>query len=144
MLAVLAVLAACVLGTRPPCPHGQPLCCRDGAAIQRKGKAGDMLDTLLVRNDTPGAALRTLYDPYNDEELTLSRSELRMLLNIHQGKTPHLEVDPYADHVDWYSNTVDPFPATNAPIPKRRFRPSVWEEQKIVKLVPPPFSTPWP
>eukprot|EP00892_Ulva_mutabilis_P006986 jgi/Ulvmu1/465/UM001_0472.1 len=108
---------------------------RDGEPIKRKGKPGDMLDTLLARNDTPGAALRTIYDPYNDEELTLSRAELRMLLNIQQGKTPDVEVDPYADHVDWYSNTVDDFTGNNAPIPKRRFRPSVWEEQKIVKLV---------
>ena len=97
-----------------------------------------MLDKLLLRNDAPGTALRTIYDPYNDEELVLSRSELRTLLNIQKGRTPEVSVDPYADHHDWYSNTVDPFPVSAAPQPKRRFMPSVWEERKIVKLVPTP------
>lgn len=99
-----------------------------------------MLDTLLARNDTPGAALRTLYDPYNDEQLTLSRAELRMLLNMQQGKTPHLDIDPYTDHVDWYSNTVDAAAAPSATAPKRRFRPSEWEEQKVVKLARAPLT----
>lgn len=94
-----------------------------------------MLDKLLLRNDAPGTALRTIYDPYNDEELVLSRQELRTLLNIQKGRTPEVSVDPYADHQDWYSNTIDPFPVSAATLPKRRFRPSVWEERKIVKLV---------
>jgi BOP1NT (NUC169) domain len=100
-----------------------------------------MLDTLLKRNDDPSAALRTLYDPYNDEELVLSREELRVLLNIQKGRTPELSVDPYADHIDWYSNELDPFPVSSAPQPKRRFKPSTWEERKIVKLVRLPPKT---
>lgn len=106
-----------------------------------------MLDTLLLRNDSPGTALRTLYDPYNDEELVLSREELRTLLNIQQGRTPEVAVDPYPDHEDWYSNEPDPFPISSAPLPKRRFKPSMWEERKIVKLVRPLRSghspSPW-
>ena len=94
-----------------------------------------MLDAVLLRNDSPGAALRTIYDPYNDEELTLSREELRTLMNIQQGRMPEVNIDPYEDLVDWYTNEEDPHPVHNAPEPKRRFMPSKWEEKKIVKLV---------
>jgi ribosome biogenesis protein ERB1 len=94
-----------------------------------------LLDALLLRNDKPGEALRTIYDPYNDEELTVSREELRTLINIQQGKLPDVHIDPYEDLVDWYTNEEDPFPMQNAPEPKRRFMPSKWEEKKIVKLV---------
>ena len=99
-----------------------------------------MLDAVLQRNDTPGAALRTIYDPYNDEELTLSREELRVLMNIQQGKMPEVHINPYEDLVDWYSNEVDPTPMQNAPEPKRRFMPSKWEEKKVVRLV---RALPW-
>jgi ribosome biogenesis protein ERB1 len=94
-----------------------------------------MLDALLLRNDKPGQALRTIYDPYNDEVLTISREELRTLINIQQGKVPDVHIDPYEDLVDWYTNEEDRFPMQNAPEPKRRFMPSKWEEKKIVKLV---------
>lgn len=109
--------------------------CSDGQALAKRGQQGDMLDAVLKRNDTPGAALRTVYDPYNDEELTLSREELRVLMNIQQGKVPEVHINPYEDLVDWFSNEVDPTPLRSAPEPKRRFMPSKWEEKKIVKLV---------
>ena len=109
--------------------------CRDGQPIAKSAKGRDMLDTLLRRNDAPGAALRTLHDPYNDEELTLSREELRVLLSIQRGRLPSVSIDPYEDLVDWYSNTPEAAPAAAAPEPKRRFAPSKWEEKKIIKLV---------
>ena len=94
-----------------------------------------MLDRVLQRNDSPGLALRTIYDAYNDEELTLSKEELRVLMNIQQGNMPDVNINPHEDLIDWYSNEVDPHPMHNGPEPKRRFMPSKWEEKKIVKLV---------
>lgn len=41
----------------------------------------DALDTLLDRNDHK-SALRTIYDEYNDEEITLSKEELGMIMRI--------------------------------------------------------------
>jgi hypothetical protein len=114
------------------CPRAA---CREGQALAKRDRGTDMLDAVLARNDTPGLALRTIYDPYNDEELTISKEELRVLMNIQQGKMPDVAIDPHEDLVDWYSNTVDPHPMQNAPEPKRRFAPSKWEDKKIVKLV---------
>jgi hypothetical protein len=47
-------------------------------------------------------ALRTIYDEYNDEEVTLSKEELRMIMNIRKGHFPHVEVNPYEPYVDWW------------------------------------------
>jgi hypothetical protein len=109
--------------------------CREGKALEKRSKSKDMLDMVLQRNDNPGLALRTIYDPYNDEQLTLSHEELRVLMNIQQGKMPDVHIEPYEDLVDWYSNVTDTTPMQNGPEPKRRFMPSKWEEKKIVKLV---------
>ena len=45
----------------------------------------------------------------------LSKEELRVLMNIQQGKMPDVSIDPHEDLVDWYSNTVDPHPMQNRP-----------------------------
>lgn len=36
--------------------------------------------------------MRTIYDPYNDEEITLSKEELGMIMRIRKGQFPSLEV----------------------------------------------------
>lgn len=100
-----------------------------------KAQRGDKLDALLARNDVSGKALRTIYDEYNDEEIVLSKEELKMIMRIRKGQFPHVEVNPYEPYIDYYSGDVDPTPLLNAPEPKRRFIPSKWEEQKVVKLV---------
>lgn len=46
-------------------------------------------------------ALRTIYDEYNGEEITLTKEELRMVMAIRKGQFPHLEVNPYEPYVDW-------------------------------------------
>ncbi|PNH07892.1 Ribosome biogenesis protein BOP1 [Tetrabaena socialis] len=51
----------------------------------------DRLQLLLDRNDSK-KALRTIYDPYNDEEISLSREELAMVMRIRNGQFPHVEV----------------------------------------------------
>lgn len=43
----------------------------EGQKLARRAR-GDKLDALLARNDG-GAALRTIYDEYNDEEIVLSK-----------------------------------------------------------------------
>lgn len=47
-------------------------------------------------------ALRTIYDEYNDEEITLTKEELRMIMAIRKGQFPHVEVNPYEPYVDWW------------------------------------------
>mmetsp|Transcript_26073 Transcript_26073/g.70597 ORF Transcript_26073/g.70597 Transcript_26073/m.70597 type:complete len:593 (+) Transcript_26073:13-1791(+) len=95
---------------------------------------GDRLDALLQRNDSK-KAMRTIYDEYNDEEVVLSKDELRMIMAIRKGQFPHVEVNPYEPYVDWFTRDQEKMPINGAPEPKRRFVPSKHEEQKIVKLV---------
>jgi hypothetical protein len=44
-------------------------------------------------------AWRTIYDDYNDEEIVLSKEEVRMIQRIRAGQFPHLEVNPYEPEV---------------------------------------------
>jgi hypothetical protein len=66
------------------------LCCVQGAKIGKKQR-GDKLEQLLARNDS-SKALRTIYDAYNDEDIVLSKEELRMIMRIRKGQFPHVEV----------------------------------------------------
>lgn len=71
-----------------------------------------------------------MYDEYNDEEIVLSREELRMIQRIREGRFPHVEVNPFEPEVDWFTRDVEVMPLSAAPEPKRRFIPSKWEEKK--------------
>ena len=46
-------------------------------------------------------SLRTIYDEYNDEEITLTKEELRMIMAIRKGQFPSVEVNPFEPYVDW-------------------------------------------
>ncbi|KFM22612.1 Ribosome biogenesis protein BOP1-like protein [Auxenochlorella protothecoides] len=117
---------------------------KDGMKLVKKGRK-DKLDTLLARNDSTkarlagelgsGHFLRTVYDDYNDEEIVLSKAEMRMINRIRTGQFPHLEVNPFPEENDWFTRDTEVMPLTGAPEPKRRFVPSKWEEKKVVKLV---------
>ncbi|KAK9831813.1 hypothetical protein WJX74_010419 [Apatococcus lobatus] len=107
---------------------------REGQKLIREVQKKDRLDALIQRNDDE-SAWRTLYDEYNDEELTLSKEELQMVQRIREGQFPHIEVNPYEPEAEWYSKDREIHPLSGAPEPKRRFVPSKWEEKRIVKLV---------
>ncbi|DBA79318.1 hypothetical protein WJX79_003853 [Trebouxia sp. C0005] len=94
----------------------------------------DKLDTLLAQTDTK-QGLRTIYDEYNDEEIVLSKDELRLIQRIRQGHFPDVEINPYDPEMNWFSDDKEIMPLSAAPEPKRRFIPSKWEEKKVVKLV---------
>jgi hypothetical protein len=68
-----------------------------------KTKRGDKLDALLARNDVSGRGLRTIYDEYNDEEVVLSKEELKMILRIRKGQFPHVEVGSGWRVIDWFN-----------------------------------------
>ncbi|KAL4425519.1 hypothetical protein ABPG75_009535 [Micractinium tetrahymenae] len=102
---------------------------------KRPGNRKDRLDALIARADSTRDFLRTVYDEYNDEEIVLSKEEMRMIQRIRAGQFPHVEVDPYEPEVDWFTRDVEVMPLSGAPEPKRRFIPSKWEEKKVVKLV---------
>eukprot|EP00803_Ostreobium_quekettii_P002581 evm.model.scf_1029.3 EVM.evm.TU.scf_1029.3 scf_1029:39095-48452(-) len=99
-----------------------------------KQKRKDRLDMLLERMDGDGL-VRTIYDDYNDEEVQISREELRTIMRIREGKFPHIEVNPEEPYNDWFSSKRRIHPLNSAPKPKSSFIPSKHEEKKIVQLV---------
>lgn len=114
----------------------------DGRKIAKSGGAAggqgrDALDALVARADDPaGTLLRTVYDEYNDEVVKLTDEEVRMVMRVRKGLFPHVEVDPHAPYVDWFSGDVSAVPLRGGGAePKRRFVPSKHEEAKVVKLV---------
>eukprot|EP00891_Asterochloris_glomerata_P004761 jgi/Astpho2/4761/fgenesh1_pm.00067_%23_71_t len=104
---------------------------REGARLLKRERR-DQLDALLQRNDLK---LPVIYDEYNDTEIQLSKEELQLIQRIRQGRFPHVEVNPFEPETHWYTNDKQLMPLSARPEPKRRFRPSQWEEKKIVKLV---------
>ena len=100
-----------------------------------KSKRKDKLDMLIERNDDPNA-WRKVYDQYNDEEIVLSKEEMRMIQNIRAGRFAHADtMELYPAENDWFSRHQEMMPLSAAPEPKSRFTPSKWEEKKVVKLV---------
>jgi hypothetical protein len=48
---------------------------------------------------------------------------------------PESHVNPYEDTVEFYTREPMIHPVSRAPEPKRRFLPSKWEHEKVMKLV---------
>ncbi|GMH44701.1 hypothetical protein BSKO_12653 [Bryopsis sp. KO-2023] len=94
----------------------------------------DRLDLLLERMDNDGM-VRTIYDEYNDEEVELTREELKMLMRIRKGKFPHVDVDPHWMPEPWFTSKPRIHPLISRPKPKARFIPSEHEEKIVLKLV---------
>ncbi|KAI3438768.1 hypothetical protein D9Q98_001186 [Chlorella vulgaris] len=106
----------------------------EGKKLARRPRR-DRLEKHLAASDNIAKEMRTVYDEYNDEEIELSKEEMRMIQRIRAGQFPHVEVNPYEPEVDWFTRDVEVMPFNAAPEPKRRFVPSKWEEKKVVKLV---------
>ncbi|CAM8971030.1 unnamed protein product [Rhodiola kirilowii] len=103
-----------------------------GRKIKRKERQ-NKLDSFLANADD-SENWRKIYDDYNDEEVELTKKEIRFITKMMQGQAPHAEFDPHAPYIDWFQHDGR-HPLSNAPEPKRRFIDSKWERKKIVKLV---------
>ncbi|XP_062177370.1 ribosome biogenesis protein BOP1 homolog [Alnus glutinosa] len=104
-----------------------------GKKIKKKERQ-DKLDSFLASADDSKNWLK-VYDDYNDEEVEVTKQELKLVRRLLKGKAPHADFDPYAPYVDWFKWDDAKHPLSNAPEPKRRFIPSKWESKKVVKLV---------
>ncbi|KAF3330975.1 ribosome biogenesis protein BOP1 isoform X1 [Carex littledalei] len=100
----------------------------------KKQPRKDKLASFLEGADDP-KNWRKIYDEYNDEEVELTRDDIRLIQRLISGRTPHAEVNPYEDYVDWFEYEDKGHPLSNAPEPKRRFVPSKWEAKKVAALV---------
>ncbi|BBN03750.1 ribosome biogenesis protein ERB1 [Marchantia polymorpha subsp. ruderalis] len=106
---------------------------KDGKKITKQERK-DQLDAFLSRADD-SKDWRRLYDEYNDEEIILTKDEIKMINKLREGRTPHEGVNPHEEYTDWFEWEDKGHPLSNAPEPKRRFIPSKWEAKKVVKLV---------
>ncbi|MBA0833423.1 hypothetical protein Goarm_005872 [Gossypium armourianum] len=104
-----------------------------GRKITKKERQ-DKLDSFLASADD-SKNWRKIYDEYNDEEVELTKEEIKHIRRLLKGKAPHAEFDPYAPYVDWFKWDDAKHPLSNAPEPKRRFIPSKWESKKVVEYV---------
>ena len=99
-----------------------------------KRKGGDRIDMAIENSDDP-AAMRTIYDMYNDRKIVLSEREIEIIRRVQAGTFAHPEHDDTPDYVDWFSSEREVMPLSAAPEPKRRFVPSKWEMMKVMKIV---------
>jgi len=105
----------------------------EGRKIKKRDREGRI--EAYLRNADDNKNWRKIYDEYNDEEVQITKEEAKIISRLLKGKTPHANVDPYPDYVDWFEYEDKGHPLSSAPEPKRRFVPSKWEQKKVVKLV---------
>ena len=105
----------------------------DGKRLQ-KASRGDGLDRYLASQDDPNYR-RTVYDAYNDREVVLSDRQMLLIRRMMSGTYAHPEFNDTPDYVRTHSNKVQIHAMGVETEPKRRFIPSKWERQKVMKIV---------
>ncbi|KAK9927907.1 hypothetical protein M0R45_025070 [Rubus argutus] len=104
-----------------------------GKKIKKKEKEDKLQSFLASADDSKN--WRKFSDEYNDEEVELTKEDMKTINRLLKGKAPHGEFDPYAPYVDWFKWDDSNHPLSNAPEPKRRFIPSKSESKLVKRLV---------
>ncbi|RKP19791.1 BOP1NT-domain-containing protein [Rozella allomycis CSF55] len=104
----------------------------DGKKIMKPATA-DELEKFLAKMDDP-KYWRTIHDDVDDKDIVLTPQEIDIIQKLQQGSFA-TEADPYEDAVDFFTYKQSIHPVLSKPEPKRRFLPSKWEHQKIMKVV---------
>ncbi|GBG33674.1 Ribosome biosis protein ERB1 [Hondaea fermentalgiana] len=104
-----------------------------GRKLVRK-EGMDEVDKFLASKDDPFYR-RTFYDAKNDQSIVLTDRELIMARRMLEGKFPEQGFNPEPDYVDFFSGEKNVFPIADPYEPKRRFVPSKFERQKILKIM---------
>ncbi|TIA93538.1 hypothetical protein E3P81_00874 [Wallemia ichthyophaga] len=70
------------------------------------------------------------------QDMKLTPDELRLIRRLEKGQVPDDAFDPYPDQVEFFTGKGKEMvtPISGAPEPKRRFLPSKWEHEKIMKI----------
>ncbi|KAI3831202.1 hypothetical protein MKX03_033988 [Papaver bracteatum] len=102
-----------------------------GKKIKKQARK-NMLEAFLARTDFSKKLI--VHDDYNDEDVEIPKEWQELIRALLEGKTPHADVNPYPDYVDWVKHDAM-HPMSNAPEPKRRFIPSKSEHKKILRLI---------
>ncbi|KAH8926717.1 BOP1NT-domain-containing protein [Atractiella rhizophila] len=106
----------------------------DGKKIMRPIKNQDALDKFLDTIENEDAWM-TVRDELEGKDIQLTEQELDVIRRLVKVENPDANYDPYEPTIEWFSSQVMPTPLNAAPEPKRRFAPSKWEHQKMMKIV---------
>ncbi|KAL7424185.1 Ribosome biogenesis protein erb1 [Cryptotrichosporon argae] len=107
----------------------------NGRKIFRPAR-GDELDKFLA-NVTDVAAWTSAEDKAMQQAVQLSDKELDIIRRLERAENPDADYDPYQPTIEWFTGEgrERAVPLSGAPEPKRRFVPSKWEHQKVMKIV---------
>ncbi|KAG8815134.1 Ribosome biogenesis protein erb1 [Serendipita sp. 399] len=107
----------------------------NGKKVLRPAK-GDELDKFLNTVENP-ESWTSAYDKNMQMDKPLTTEELDIIRRLYTGENPDAGYDPYEPTVEWFTGKgkEEIMPLSAAPEPKRRFVPSKWENQKIMKIV---------
>ncbi|KAH7930308.1 BOP1NT-domain-containing protein [Leucogyrophana mollusca] len=107
----------------------------NGKRVLRPAR-GDELDKFLQTVEDP-SAWTAAFDKNTQMDKPLSAEELDIIRRLQAGENPDTNYDPYEPTVEWFTGKgkEEIMPLSSAPEPKRRWLPSKWEKQKIMKIV---------
>ena len=106
----------------------------EGNRILKPLKSNE-LDELLNRFDNDNGSGRSIYDPIEGKHVQLTEEEIQTIQRIQKAYYPDSDFDAYPEYVDYYTGDREIMPIASAPEPKRRFIPSKWEMDKVLRLV---------
>ncbi|KAL9712471.1 Ribosome biogenesis protein erb1 [Leucoagaricus gongylophorus] len=97
---------------------------------------GDELDKFLATVENPDS-WTSAFDKNLQTDKPLTDEELDIIRRLYQNENPDANYDPYEPMVEWFTGKgkEEIMPLSAAPEPKRRFIPSKWEKQKVMKIV---------
>ncbi|CAA7260169.1 unnamed protein product [Cyclocybe aegerita] len=107
----------------------------NGKQVLRSAR-GDELDKFLATVDD-SSAWTSAFDKNTQSDKPLTPEELDLIRRLYAGENPDATYDPYEPTVEWFTGEgkQEIMPLSGALQPKRRWVPSKWERQKIMKIV---------
>nr|GAT53975.1 predicted protein [Mycena chlorophos] len=107
----------------------------DGKRVLRPAR-GDELDKFLETVEDPNS-WTSAFDKTAQMDKPLSAQELDIIQRLYVNEVPDAGYDPYEPMVEWFTGKgkEEVMPLSAAPEPKRRWVPSKWEKQKVMKIV---------
>ncbi|KAF7301443.1 Ribosome biogenesis protein ERB1 [Mycena indigotica] len=107
----------------------------DGKRVLRPAR-GDELDKFLETVEDPNS-WTSAFDKTAQSDKPLSAEELDIIRRLYASENPDAGYDPYEPMTEWFTGKgkEEVMPLSAAPEPKRRWVPSKWEKQKVMKIV---------
>ncbi|KAH9978053.1 BOP1NT-domain-containing protein [Lactifluus volemus] len=107
----------------------------DGKKVLKPAR-GDELDKFLKTVDDP-SAWTSVFDKNTQTDKPLTAEELDIIRRLESLENPDADYNPYEPTVEWFTGKgkEEVMPLSAAPEPKRRWIPSKWEKQKVMKIV---------